>query len=45
MLKDGTVYKELGANYVDERRKNARIKYHKEALKELGVELPEKAIV
>ncbi len=45
MLKDGTAYKELGASFIDDRRKNAVIHYHKEALKQLGVELPEKGTV
>jgi len=45
MLKDGTAYKELGADFIDDRRKNAAIHYHKEALKLLGVELPEKKTV
>jgi hypothetical protein len=42
MLKDGTAYKELGDNYMDDRRKQAQIKYHKEQLyKLLGGESPE----
>lgn len=41
ILKDQTVYSELGCGYVDERRKTARIKYHLELLKNLGVNIPE----
>ena len=42
MLKDGTAYIELGENYMDERRKQSQIKYHKEQLdKLLGEDLPE----
>ena len=43
MLKDGTVYKELGADYLSARRKDAQIKYHREQLsKLLGEDSPEK---
>ena len=35
MLKDGTGYRELGPDYMDDRRKQAQIKYHKEQLKTL----------
>ena len=35
MLKDGTEYRELGPDYMDDRRKQAQIKYHKEQLKTL----------
>ena len=31
MLKDGATYKELGADFIDDRSKNAVIRYHKEA--------------
>lgn len=41
VLKDKWEYKELGEHYVDERRKQIQIKYHKEALENLGVDLPE----
>lgn len=41
ILKDKCDYKELGECYVDERRKSAPIKYHKEALKQLGVDTPD----
>lgn len=42
MLKDGTAYNELGENYMDDRRKHAQIKYHKEQLdKLLGEDSPE----
>ncbi len=41
MLKDGTAYIELGENYMDDRRKQLQIKYHKEQLnKLLGEDLP-----
>ncbi len=40
-LKDKCDYVELGGNYVDEHRKAARIKYHKDALRNLGVDLPD----
>lgn len=41
VLKDQAVYSELGCGYVDQRRKNARIKYHFDVLKNLGVDIPE----
>lgn len=41
VLKDQVVYSELGCGYVDQRRKNARIKYHLDVLKNLGVDIPE----
>lgn len=41
ILKDKTHYKELGADYVDERRKSHLIKHHLDALKELGVDMTE----
>lgn len=41
ILKDGTRYKELGADYCDARRKNAMCKHHIDALTKLGVVLPE----
>lgn len=42
MLKDGTAYQELGADYMSNRRKDAQIKYHREQLnKLLGEDSPE----
>lgn len=42
MLKDGTGYRELGPDYMDDRRKQAQIKYHKEQLKTLlGEDTPD----
>ena len=42
MIKDGTAYVELGDNYMDERRKQAQIKYHTDQLnKLLGGDTPE----
>ena len=41
VLKGKCDYVELGADYVDDRRKALQIRYHKEALKNLGVDLPE----
>lgn len=41
LLKEKCDYKELGEFHVDERRKSAQIKYHKEALKQLGVDTPD----
>lgn len=42
MLKDGTTYKEVGDNYLDDRRKQAQIKYYKDQLnKLLGEDSPE----
>lgn len=35
MLKDGTAYQELGDSHLDERRRQAQIKYHKEQLNKL----------
>jgi hypothetical protein len=42
LLKNRCDYKEPGECYMDERRKVARIKYHGEALKQLGADLPVK---
>ena len=43
MLKDGTAYNELGEDYLNARRKDAQIKYHREQLnKLLGEDSPEK---
>ena len=42
MLKDGTTYMELGEGYLNSRRKEAQIKYHREQLnKLLGEDSPE----
>jgi transposase len=42
MLKDGTTYQELGEKYLDDRRKQAQIRYHKDQLnKLLGEDSPE----
>lgn len=42
MLKDGSAYQELGADYMVSKRKDAQIKYHREQLnKLLGEDLPE----
>ena len=41
VLAEKCEYVELGEGYVDERRKASQIKYHKEALKNLGVDLPD----
>lgn len=42
MLKDGTAYQELGADYMVTKRKDAQIKYHREQLnKLLGEDSPE----
>ena len=35
MLKDGTVYQELGPNYMDDKRKQAQIKYYQDQIKKL----------
>ena len=40
MLKYKTHYKELGVDYVDDRRKSYLIKHHLDALKDLGVDMP-----
>lgn len=44
VLKNQTVYSELGCGYVDERRKKVRIKYHLDILKNLGVDIPEASL-
>lgn len=42
MLKDGTVYQELGADHMSGRRKDAQIKYHRDQLNRLlGEDSPE----
>ena len=35
MLKDGTVYQELGPDYMDDKRKQAQIKYYQDQIKKL----------
>jgi hypothetical protein len=35
MLKDGSAYQELGEDYMESRRKDAQIKYHREQLNKL----------
>jgi hypothetical protein len=42
ILKDNVSYKELGADYVDEKKRQARIAYHRQALQELEADNPEK---
>ena len=45
MLKDGSAYQELGEDYMESRRKDAQIKYHREQLnKLLGEDTPETKI-
>jgi hypothetical protein len=39
ILKDKTVYKELGADYLDNRKKDRQIQRYLDKLKELGVEI------
>lgn len=39
MLKEGVSYKELGANFEDAKRQQAKINYHKKILLELGVDI------
>ncbi len=39
ILKDKTVYKELGAAYLDNRKKDRQIQRYLDKLKELGVEI------
>lgn len=41
IIKDGTEFRELDPDYVDNRRKKARILYYKEQLKKLGVDTPD----
>jgi len=42
MLKNGTEYKELGVDYMDDRRKQEQINYYKEQLNKLtGGDSPE----
>lgn len=43
MLKDGSKYREVGPDYLDDRRKQAQINYHRNQLnKLLGEDSPEK---
>lgn len=35
MLKDGTAYQELGPDYMDDKRKQAQIKYYQDQIKKL----------
>lgn len=39
ILKDKTAYKELGGDYLDNRKKDRQIQMHLDKLKELGVKL------
>lgn len=41
ILKDNVCYNELGAGFEDAKKREARIKYYKQALAELGVDIPE----
>jgi hypothetical protein len=41
ILKDNVRYKELGVGFEDEKKRQARIKYYKQALEELGVDFPD----
>jgi len=43
MLKNKTHFKELGEGFIDENKRKLKIRYHQSILKELGVEIPEKA--
>lgn len=44
ILKDKAPYKELGAEYLQERKKDKQIKKHLKLLKELGVEVEIKEV-
>jgi hypothetical protein len=39
ILKDKVDYRELGAGFVDEKKRQSRIKYYQQALVELGVDI------
>ncbi|SDC96483.1 hypothetical protein SAMN04488104_1010121, partial [Algoriphagus faecimaris] len=39
ILKDKTAYKELGAEYLESRKKDRQIQHYLDKLRELGVEL------
>jgi hypothetical protein len=41
ILKDNVSYKELGAGFEDEKKRQARINHYKQALSELGVDFPD----
>lgn len=45
IINSGVRYSELGADFADKRHIEATIKRHKEALKNLGVDIPELASV
>ena len=38
MLKDQVAYKELGSDFLDNRRKSKQIQHHIKRLKELGID-------
>ena len=42
MLKNKTHFKELGEDFMDEKKRKNKIRYHQNILKELGVDIPEK---
>lgn len=44
ILKDKTAYKELGAAYLDNRKKDRQIQRYLDKLKELGVEIPKEMV-
>ncbi len=44
ILKDKTAYKELGAEYLDNRKKDRQIQRYLDKLKELGVEIPKEMV-
>jgi len=38
---DERIFVELGAGYVDEKKREAQLKYYQKRIEELGAELPE----
>ena len=41
LIKEKKAFVELGAGYVDEKKRDAQIKYYQKRIEELGAEIPE----
>jgi prefoldin subunit 5 len=41
LIKEKTAFVELGANHVDEKKREAQLKYYQKRIEELGAEIPE----
>jgi prefoldin subunit 5 len=41
LIKEKTAFVELGASYMDEKKREAQLKYYQKRIEELGAEIPE----